>query len=87
MTDKIKYILLYLLANAGGKEDLPDMEDDVLNQAMGRISIESASESLLETQEHSMIAQDEIICRLAEGIVTCCGPWQLPGWRCLRRGR
>lgn len=67
VTDKIKYILLYLLANAGGKEDLPDMEDDVLNLAMGRISIESASESLLKTQEHSMIAQDEIICRLAEG--------------------
>lgn len=44
------------------------MEDDVLNLAMGRISIESASESLLKTQEHSMIAQDEIICRLAEGI-------------------
>ncbi|MCQ2100499.1 MAG: Rpn family recombination-promoting nuclease/putative transposase [Fibrobacter sp.] len=94
---------LYLLANAGGKEDLPDMEDDVLNQAMGRISIESASESLLKTQEHSMIAQDEIICRLAEGklqgleegraegraegIVTCCGPWQLPGWQCLHRGQ
>lgn len=58
---------LYLLANAGGKEDLPDMEDEVLNQAKGRISIDSASESLLKTQEHSMIAQDEIICRLAEG--------------------
>ena len=58
---------LYLLANAGVEEDLPDMEDDILNQAMGRISVESASEDLLKTQEHSMIAQDEIICRLAEG--------------------
>lgn len=50
-----------------------------------------------------MIAQDEIICRLtegklqgleegraegrAEGIVTCCGPWQQPGWQCLHRGQ
>lgn len=58
---------LYLLANAGGKDELPNMDDDILNQAMGRISIDSASESLLKTQENSMIAQDEIICRLAEG--------------------
>ena len=66
-TDSREMRWLYLLANAGGKEDLPDMEDEVLNQAKGRISIDSASESLLKTQEHSMIAQDEIICRLAEG--------------------
>lgn len=66
-TDSREMRWLYLLANAGGKEDLPDMEDDILNQAIGRISVDSASENLLKTQEHSMIAQDEIICRLAEG--------------------
>lgn len=58
---------LYLLANAGGTEELPDMDDEILNQAKERISIDSASDDLLKTQEHSMIAQDEIICRLAEG--------------------
>lgn len=66
-TDSREKRWLYLLANAGGKEDLPDMEDDILKQAIGRISIDNASETLLKTQEHSMIAQDEIICRLAEG--------------------
>lgn len=66
-TDSREMRWLYLLANAGSKEDLPDMEDVVLNQAKERISIDSASENLLKTQEHSMIAQDEIICRLAEG--------------------
>lgn len=66
-TDSREMRWLYLLANAGGKEDMPDMCDDILNQAMERISVDTASESLLKTQEHSMIAQDEIICRLAEG--------------------
>ena len=66
-TDSREMRWLYLLANAGGKDDMPDMGDDILNQAMGRISVDTASESLLKTQEHSMIAQDEIICRLAEG--------------------
>ncbi len=65
-TDSREMRWLYLLANAGGKEDMPDMDDDILNLAMGRISIDSASESLLKTQENFMIAQDEIICRLAE---------------------
>lgn len=58
---------LYLLANAGSEKQIPQMGDDLLQRAIERITINLASEDLLNRQEKSMIAYDEIICQLADG--------------------
>lgn len=66
-TDSSEHLWLYLLANAGKELDLPDGGSDVVKRAIERITIKTASEDLLNSQEKHMIDQDEIDCRLADG--------------------
>lgn len=61
---------IYLLANAGNAKDLSVINDPIIQKALGRILVDSASEELLSKQVTSMIAQDEIDCRLAEGYLS-----------------
>lgn len=61
---------IYLLANAGSAKDLSVINDPIIQKALGRILVDSASEELLSKQVTSMIAQDEIDCRLAEGYLS-----------------
>ena len=47
-----------------------DFADPILQKALERIEIGSASDELLSSQVDSMVTQDEIDARIADGVVT-----------------
>lgn len=61
---------LYLLTHAGKANASIDFADPILQKALERIEIGSASDELLSSQVDSMVTQDEIDARIADGVVT-----------------
>ena len=56
---------LYLLKNAGSSNDLPDFDDDVIAQAIKRLLVKTASETLLKEQAKNMVMTEEELDYLA----------------------
>ena len=61
---------LYLLTHAGEAGASMDFADPILQKALERIEIGSASDELLSSQVDSMVTQDEIDARIADGIIS-----------------
>lgn len=59
---------LYLLSKAGGDDKLPEFDDDYVARAVERLRIENASDELIHAQEQKMMSQDEIDCRIGDGV-------------------
>ena len=56
---------LYLLKNAGSSNDLPDFDDNVIAQAIRRLLVKTASETLLKEQAKNMVMTEEELDYLA----------------------
>lgn len=56
---------LYLLKNAGSSNELPDFDDDVIAQAIKRLLVKTASETLLKEQAKNMVLTEEELDYLA----------------------
>ena len=61
---------LYLLTHAGEAGASMDFADPILQKALERIEIGSASDELLSSQVDSMVTQDEIDARIADGMIS-----------------
>ena len=61
---------LYLLTHAGEADASMDFADPILQKALERIEIGSASDELLSSQVDSMVTQDEIDARIADGMIS-----------------
>ena len=61
---------LYLLTHAGEAGASMDFADPILQKALERIEIGSASDELLSSQVDSMVTQDEIDARIADGVIS-----------------
>ena len=60
---------LHVLTNAGTASESMDLDDPIVEDALKRILVDNVNEDLIERQESSMVTQDEIDCRIAEGIL------------------
>ena len=60
---------LYVLTNAGSTDEPMNLNDPIVEDALRRILVDNVSNDLIERQENSMVTQDEIDCRIAEGIL------------------
>jgi len=56
---------LYLLKNAGSSNDLPDFNDNVIAQAIKRLLVRTAPETLLKEQAKNMVMTEEELDYLA----------------------